>query len=135
MRAANDLQNSLSFFLTSELVASSDGLLSLVEILALSMLTSGLCTNLSKYAKRRAGAIKEEEYPTAKSLTNVMAEFLSTVAFLSATITVQSAVRLARAEITLPFARLAAVVSTVFVARLVLSASLLSTHRAGEKAD
>lgn len=42
---------------------------------------------------------------------------------------VQTAIKLARAEISLPFARLVAVISTVFVARLVLSASLLATHR------
>jgi hypothetical protein len=132
---ANDIQNSLSFFLTSELVAASDGLLSLVELMGLAMITSGIATNLSRYIKNKADQIRESNQPTMKSLVVVISEFFSTVAFLAATITVQTAVTLARYELTLPYARLVAVISTVFVTRLVLSASLLSTHRAVEKPD
>lgn len=128
---ANDIQNSLSFFLTSELVDASSGLLSLIEILAIAMLTSGVATNIAKYAKQAADGIDQEARPTQRSLMRVTSEFFSTVGFLSATIVVQSSVKLARAELTLPIARLSAVVMTVFVARLVLSASVLSTHRAG----
>lgn len=99
------------------------------------MITSGVATNLSRYIKAKADQIRESNRPTVKSLATVISEFVSTVAFLSATIVVQTAVKLARVELTLPFARLVAVISTVFVTRLVLSASLLSTHRAVDKVE
>lgn len=67
-----------------QIVAASDGLLTLIEILALAMLTSGIATNLSKYAKSKADSMEEDEQPTLKSLTRVFSEFLSTVAFLCA---------------------------------------------------
>lgn len=54
-------------------MAASEGLLTLVEILALSMLTSGLATNVSNYLKKKHDAFNEGTYPTVKSLVKARA--------------------------------------------------------------
>lgn len=118
---AGDLSASLSFFLASELISAGQNVLTLPEIIIFALLLTIVSTALSSAVKKN-GAI--QQFPL---LENVY-EVLDTATFLSSTVIVQLSVRLVRASVDGPLARVITVISTLLLLRVVLTSVSLGRN-------
>jgi len=118
---ASDLTASLSFYLATELTNAFEDRLTLSEITMVALAGCVLLGALGPYIPRLRGYMPE-------LFVRSFSETVTMASFLSATVVVQLSIRLVRASIGLPWARILTVISVLLLLRITLSAVDLSRH-------
>jgi hypothetical protein len=118
---ASDLTASLSFYLASELTNAFADQLTLSEITMLALAACVLLGTAGSHIPRLRGHVPA-------LIVRSLSETVTMASFLSATVVVQLSIRLVRASIGLPWARILTVVSVLLLLRITLSAVDLSRH-------